>query len=137
MFRNNKRVFSLVLLFCLTFNLLLPVFATDDCKYCDFGNLYVGEDKFEGFNRKMFDLNSKLNKFIARPVHILWSSIMPKYGIDRIQSVYNNIEYPKRLASCLLQKDGSGNFLQRGLICCCYSQVHYGFCSCREKAHFI
>ena len=108
MFRNNKRFFSLVLLFCLTFNLLLPVFATDDCKYCDFGKLYVGEDKFEGFNRKMFNLNSKLNKFIARPVHILWSSIMPKYGIDRIQSVYNNIEYPKRLASCLLQKDFAG-----------------------------
>ena len=56
----------------------------------------------------MFNLNSKLNKFIARPVHILWSSIMPKYGIDRLQCVYNNIEYPKRLASCLLQKDFAG-----------------------------
>ena len=60
------------------------------------------KDKFENFNRKMFHLNSKLNKYIARPVHVLWSSIMPKYGIERIQNVYNNIEYPKRLASCLI-----------------------------------
>jgi len=108
MLKNKKKIFGLVLLFCFSINLFSPIFATEECKYCDFGKLYVGEDKFENFNRKMFNLNSKLNKFIARPVHIIWSSIMPKYGIERIQSVYNNIEYPKRLASCLLQKDFQG-----------------------------
>ena len=102
MLKNKKKIFSLVLLFCVSLNLFSPAFATEECKYCDFGKLYVGEDKFENFNRKMFNLNSKLNKFIARPIHVLWSSIMPRYGIERIQSVYNNIEYPKRLASCLL-----------------------------------
>ena len=108
MFKKSKFV-SLFLLFAIFFNLLIPTFAeTPVCKYCDFSSMYVGEDKYEKFNRKMFNLNSKLNKFIARPVHVLWSSIMPKYGIDRIQSVYHNIEYPKRLASCLLQKDFSG-----------------------------
>lgn len=108
MLKNKKKVFSFVLLLGLLVNLALPIYATDVCKYCDFGKLYVGEDKFENFNRKMFNLNSKLNKFIARPVHVLWASILPQYGIDRIQSVYNNIEYPKRLASCLLQKDFEG-----------------------------
>lgn len=108
MLKNKKKIFSLVLLFCVSLNLFSPAFATEECKYCDFGKLYVGEDKFENFNRKMFNLNSKLNKFIARPIHVLWSSIMPRYGIERIQSVYNNIEYPKRLASCLLQKDFEG-----------------------------
>ena len=108
MFKKSKFV-SLILLFTILFNLLIPTFAdTPSCKYCDFSTMYVGEDKYEKFNRKMFNLNSKLNKFVARPVHILWSSIMPKYGIDRIQSVYHNIEYPKRLASCLLQKDFNG-----------------------------
>ena len=77
-------------------------------KYPDYAKMYVGEDKYEKFNRKIFNLNSKLNKFVAKPVHILWSSIMPKYGIERIKNAYNNIEYPKRLASCLLQKDGKG-----------------------------
>ena len=56
----------------------------------------------------MFNLNKNLNKYIARPVHILWSSIMPQYGINRIQGIYDNIEYPKRLASCILQKDFAG-----------------------------
>lgn len=81
---------------------------TESCKYPDYAKMYVGDDKYEGFNRKMFNLNSKLNKFVARPVHILWSSVMPKYGMDRIRNAYNNIEYPKRLASCILQKDGRG-----------------------------
>ncbi len=104
MFKKNK-IISLLLLLCLIFT---PITAFADCKYCDFAQMYVGEDKFEGFNRKMFNLNTKLNKYVARPVHIFWSSLIPKYGIDRIQSVYMNIEYPKRLASCLLQKDFKG-----------------------------
>lgn len=79
---------------------------TENCKFPDYATMYVGEDKYEKFNRKMFNLNTKLNKYIARPVHILWSSVMPKYGMDRIKNAYNNIEYPKRLASCLLQRDG-------------------------------
>lgn len=112
---SNKKFVSLILLFFLIFN-IPAVFASDDiqavetktCKYPDYAEMYVGEDKYEGFNRKMFNLNSRLNKYVARPVHILWSSIMPKYGIERLRSAYNNIEYPKRLASCILQRDGEG-----------------------------
>ncbi len=77
-------------------------------KYPDYAKMYVGEDKHEKFNRKMFNLNSKLNKFIAKPVHILWSSILPQCCINRIRDAYNNIDYPKRLASCILQKDVEG-----------------------------
>lgn len=82
--------------------------TTQESKYPDYAKMYTGDDKFEKFNRKVFNLNSKLNKYIARPVHILWSSVMPKFGIDRIRDAYNNIEYPKRLASCILQRDGKG-----------------------------
>lgn len=106
MFRKETLV-KLILL-CVLLNPFIAVLATEGCKYCDFSNMYVGEDKYEGFNRKMFNLNSKLNKFIAKPVHIIWASIMPQCGIQGIQNVYNNIEYPKRLASCLLQKDFAG-----------------------------
>ncbi len=104
----KKSFVSFILSISIVLNCFLPIYSAEPSKYCDFSKLYIGEDKFEGFNRKMFNLNSKLNKYIARPVHILWSSVMPKYGIERIQSVYNNIEYPKRLASCLLQKDFAG-----------------------------
>lgn len=74
-------------------------------KYPDFAYEFAGKDKFENFNRKMFNFNLKLNKYVIRPVNTVWASVMPKYGMDRIQSAYENIEYPKRLASCLLQKD--------------------------------
>lgn len=74
-------------------------------KYPDYAYMYLGPDKFEKINRKMFNFNLGLNKYVIRPVHILWSSIMPEYGIDRIQSAYKNIEYPKRLVSSLVQKD--------------------------------
>ena len=113
----KNKIISLVLLLLLAFNNLGAItFAKEDIqavqteahRYPDYAKMYVGEDKFEGFNRKMFNLNRKLNKFVARPVHILWSSIMPKYGMDRIKNAYNNIEYPKRLASCIIQRDGEG-----------------------------
>ncbi len=74
-------------------------------KYPDYACMYLGEDKCESFNRKMFNFNLKLNKFLIRPVHIVWASIMPKYGMERIKSVYTNIEYPKRLVSTLIQRD--------------------------------
>ena len=114
----KKRFATIALFFVLVFNFALTSIATaktdiqavqtENCRYPDYATMYVGEDKYEKFNRKMFNLNSRLNKYVARPVHILWSSIMPKYGMDRIKSAYNNIEYPKRLASCILQRDGEG-----------------------------
>lgn len=114
MFSKNK-IISLIFLLLFTLNISFAETKTDIQalqaeipKYPDYAKMYVGEDKYEKFNRKMFNLNTKLNKYVARPVHIIWSSVMPKYGMDRIRSAYNNIEYPKRLASCLLQRDGEG-----------------------------
>lgn len=111
---SKNKIVSFALLVLLALNNISVLAAktdiqavqTENCKYPDYATMYVGEDKYEKFNRKMFNLNTKLNKYIARPVHILWSSVMPKYGMDRIKNAYNNIEYPKRLASCLLQRDG-------------------------------
>ena len=74
-------------------------------KYPDYAYIYLGPDKYEKINRKIFAFNLGLNKYAIKPVHILWSSILPEYGIDRIQSAYKNIEYPKRLMSTLIQKD--------------------------------
>jgi len=81
------------------------VVLAQETKYPDYAFEYLGVDKWENFNRKMFNFNLKLNKYAIRPVHILWASIMPEYGMDRIQSATNNIEYPIRLVSSLLQRD--------------------------------
>lgn len=71
----------------------------------NYSDIYVGRDRLEGFNRKVFEFNLKINKYAIRPIHIAWASLMPQYGMDRIQGVCDNIEYPKRLVSTLLQKD--------------------------------
>jgi len=105
--RIKHKIFVLfTILVYLVFSQGNLVFAEDN-KYPDYAKIYVGEDKFENLNRKVFIFNSKLNKWVIRPANIVWESIMPKYGMDRIQSAYANIEYPKRLVSSLMQKDFS------------------------------
>lgn len=78
---------------------------TEKQLYPDYANMFLGKDKFEKFNRKMFKFNLKMNKYVLKPVHVVWASVMPKYGMDRIQSMYSNIEYPKRAISTILQRD--------------------------------
>ncbi len=78
-----------------------------NCAYAfpDIASDYLGEDKHEKFNRKVFNFNTGLNKYALRPVHIIWASIVPKYAMDKLKNAHTNIEYPKRLTSCLIQKD--------------------------------
>lgn len=66
---------------------------------------YIGKDRLEGFNRLMFRVNNVLNDYIVYPVDVLWASVMPKYGIDRVDSVLDNAGYPKRFVSSLFQAD--------------------------------
>lgn len=73
--------------------------------YPDYGYEFNGKDTCERFNRRLFIFNLKLNKYVLRPINIVWASILPKYGMDRLKNVYNNINYPVRVVSCLLQKD--------------------------------
>ena len=91
-------------IFLLFFILAMPVQA-ENSKYPDFGKLYLGVDKYEKFNRKMFNANLAINKYAIRPITIIWKSILPKYGIERLKFAYNNILYPRRVVSALIQKD--------------------------------
>ena len=103
---KNKAFAFLAVLLCLSFNRVqAEEFIQEANKYPDYAYEYLGPDKFEKFNRKMFSFNSFLNKYALRPVHIIWASIMPKYAMDRLQCAYNNIEYPKRLVSSIVQRD--------------------------------
>lgn len=101
-----KKLFTLTAILLFLINIVsAEELVKQQSKYPDYGYMYLGPDKFEKMNRKMFAFNLGLNKYAIRPVHILWSSIMPEYGIERIQSAYRNIEYPKRLVSSMIQKD--------------------------------
>lgn len=106
---KKKALAVFAVLLCLNLNLSNFSYAQEtpqqENKYPDYAYQYVGNDKCENFNRKMFVFNTKLNKFVIRPIHIVWASVMPKYGAQRLQNAYANIEYPKRLVSTLIQKD--------------------------------
>lgn len=94
---------------CINFCLNNISFATEDAglttKYPDYACEFTGKDTCEKFNRKIFVFNLKFNKYIVRPINIVWASVMPQYGMDRVKSFYTNLNYPVRLTSCLLQKD--------------------------------
>lgn len=74
-------------------------------RYPNYSYEFIGKDKWEKFNRKMFAFNLKANKCVLKPINIVWASIVPQYGMDRLQNAYNNIHFPVRFVSCLLQKD--------------------------------
>lgn len=93
------------ILLCIINTVSAEELVKQQSKYPDYAYMYLGSDKFEKMNRKVFAFNLGLNKYAIRPVHMLWSSIMPEYGMNRIHSAYKNIEYPKRLVSSLIQKD--------------------------------
>ncbi len=106
-----KKLISLLLIFCfLSFN-TVPAFAFESIdakktqKHPRYDNIFLNEDKYENFNRKIFDFNLKMNKIFVRNIHIIWASVMPNFLIDSLSHAYSNIEYPKRLISSLLQRD--------------------------------
>lgn len=107
MIRTHKTFAVFAVLLCLSFSNVSDAYETGSTagKYPDYAYEYLGRDKFENFNRKIFIFNGALNKFAIRPIHTVWSSVMPKYGMDRIQGVTNNVEYPIRLISSIVQKD--------------------------------
>lgn len=74
-------------------------------KYPNYSSEFVGKDVFESFNRKVFLINLKINKYSMRFLSVAWASVLPQSGIEKIQNFYSNIKYPIRLTSCLLQKD--------------------------------
>ena len=100
---QKRRFVTLIILLCFIFNPLFVI--AEQTKYPDYAYEYLGPDKHEKYNRKMFSFNMKLNKYAIKPVHILWATIVPQYGMDRIFCFSNNIEYPIRLVSSLLQRD--------------------------------
>ena len=101
-----KKFLIVLVIFLCTVNIsYAEELVKQQSKYPDYSYIYLGADKYEKMNRKVFNFNLGLNKYAIRPVHILWCSIMPEYGIERIHTAYKNIEYPKRLISSLIQKD--------------------------------
>lgn len=110
--KKLKIVFSIAIIFVLAINecgLCIEINQLPKSKYPDFAYEFVGKDKHEKFNRRAFKFNMKLNNYCLRPINILWASIMPKYGTERLQNLSDNVEFPIRFFSCIFQKDFKGS----------------------------
>lgn len=71
-------------------------------------NELTGQDPIEGFNRTMFTVNDFVMQWIASPVGRFYGSIMPRPGVDAIERVCLNLEFPARLFSTLGSAEWKG-----------------------------
>ena len=112
----KRRIIALIFLFCfIGYNVSV---CAEEFVYPNYADEFLGRDKHEKFNRKMFNFDKGLNKYFIKPVHIIWASILPQYAMDRIFGISYNIEFPIRLVSSLVQKDfhNAGNETKRFFI---------------------
>lgn len=64
-----------------------------------------GEDPLEGFNRTVFYIGDGFYCYIYRPIGYVYGSIMPRFGVKMINNFTNNLEFPRRFLSSLLQAE--------------------------------
>lgn len=100
-----KKIISLILLINIVFLNTEAVLAACEVKHPCYSKIFLNEDKYENFNRKVFNFNLKMNRLFAKKIHFIWASVVPNFVIDCLNNAYSNIEYPKRLVSSLLQRD--------------------------------
>jgi len=71
-------------------------------------------DPLEGFNRAMFVFNDKLYFWVLKPVAQGYRDVVPepaRAGVDRF---FNNVTFPVRFVSCLLQANFKGAASETG-----------------------
>lgn len=68
-------------------------------------NVLGGEDPMEGFNRAMFSCTDFLMCYVADPLGRVYTTIFPRPFIKHFDNVCENLEYPARLISALLQAE--------------------------------
>ena len=72
-------------------------------------------DPLEPWNRAMFTFNDKLYFWVAKPVAMGYSAIVPEWGRVRVRNIFKNITMPVRFVNNLLQLKikGAGTELLR------------------------
>lgn len=70
---------------------------------------FGGHDPIEPFNRAMFEVNDALMHYMVRPFSWVYGSLLPKEAIQRIQLASDNLAFPGRFVSCLLQAKFTGS----------------------------
>ena len=68
-------------------------------------------DPWEGFNRKVHSFNITLDRYVARPVAVVYDKVMPEPFQRGVSNFFRNIDYPVTFINQLLQ----GKFKESGI----------------------
>jgi phospholipid-binding lipoprotein MlaA len=84
----------------------------------DFASLPKVDDRFESFNRFMFGVNSKIERYFFEPLTKGYRFITPEPARLAIRNAFDNVGMPSRLVSSAVQGDfeKSGRTFSRFLI---------------------
>jgi len=72
----------------------------------DLATAMGGHDPLEGFNRVVYHGANTFTRWIYRPVGTVYSSIMPRWGVQRFVYFTDNVAFIPRMGSCFLQGRG-------------------------------
>lgn len=60
-------------------------------------------DPWEGYNRSMYSFNTKVDKYVMRPIGVAYDKVMPDVVQRRITSFFANLQEPRTLVNQVLQ----------------------------------
>jgi phospholipid-binding lipoprotein MlaA len=75
-------------------------------------------DPWEPFNRRMFEFNRQVDRYVLKPVARVWNFVVPDLAQQSLANAFDNIAMPRRLVNSLLQLkiEGAGRELARFFI---------------------
>lgn len=60
-------------------------------------------DPWEGYNRSMYSFNTKVDKYVMRPIGVVYDKVMPDVVQRRVTSFFANLQEPRTLVNQVLQ----------------------------------
>jgi phospholipid-binding lipoprotein MlaA len=60
-------------------------------------------DPWEGYNRSMYSFNTKVDKYVMRPIGVAYDKVMPDVVQRRITSFFANLQEPRTMVNQVLQ----------------------------------
>jgi phospholipid-binding lipoprotein MlaA len=61
------------------------------------------DDPWEPFNRRMFDFNEGLDRWVVKPVAEGWDTVLPRPVQVSVDNFFDNLKFPARFVNDLLQ----------------------------------
>lgn len=61
------------------------------------------DDPWEGYNRRMYSFNTKVDKYVMRPIGVAYDKVVPNVVQRRVTSFFANLQEPRTMVNQVLQ----------------------------------